>query len=744
MGKQNGNGSKLSRRNFVQLSAAWAAASAVGLDPVFGTVKELYASETMKPEKWVPNICAYCGVGCGLEIGVNKDKVVAVRGMKKNPVNRGDLCLLGKNLPGMLYTKDRLLHPQVRDGKGFKKIGWDAATSQVAEKIKDTIAKHGPDSVALYVSASEYIEEYYVYNKLFKGMLGTNNVESSARLCWASGVVGLVTSFGADSPPCAVADVDLADLFVVAGYNMSSSKPVLFKRMVQARKQNKAKMIVIDPRKTDTAQRADIHLQLNPGTDLILFNAFAHVMLNEGLVNEKEVKSYANGFDELKKHVQKFTPDFASEKTGLPKEQIVEIARTMGKSQKGLFMWGQGLNQSTTGNRKANAFMNLAFLSGNIGKPGAGPLAITGQGSAMGLREVGSLPHLLPGFRLVPKDNQRAEVAKFWGVDPAKMSPNKGKPIPFLLKGLEEGKLKLLWIIHSNPAATFPNSSWARNALSKAETLIVQDAYHPTETSKYAHILLPGAQWAEKEGCLTNSERGYTIARKAVNAPGEARPDMDIVMDVARKLGFEKQFAFKNSEEVFEEYKQLTAGRPCDSRGMTYARMEKTPGIQWPVPTADHPGTPRRFLDRKFPGKDGKVMLRSHDHKDAAEMPDAEYPLNLITGLIAEQYHSRTRTGKIDKLARITPEVFMEIHPDDAKKHKTTEGAHVKVATRRGSVKARVRITDGITRGSIFLPYHFGYLSGEDQAVNSLTNNVFDEKAKQPEYKACAAKIEKA
>jgi ferredoxin-nitrate reductase len=717
---------------------------AMELDPIFGTARELRAAEAPEPEKWIPNACAYCGVGCGLKIGVNKGQVVAVRGMKENPVNRGDLCLLGKNLPGMLYSKDRLLYPQVREGKDFKKVDWKTVVSNVAQKIKGTVAKHGPDSVALYVSASEYIEEYYIYNKLFKGFIGTNNVESSARLCWASGVVGLATSFGADSPPCSVADIELADLFVLAGYNMSSSKPVLFKRIVQAQKNNKAKMIVIDPRRTSTAERADIHLKVAPGSDLILFNALSHVMINEGLVNEKEVKSYANGFDELKAHVQKFTPEFAAQKTGLSRDTIVEMGRTIGKSQKGLFLWGQGLNQSTTGNRKANVFMNLAFLSGNIGKAGAGPLAITGQVSAMGLREVGSLPHLLPGFRTVTDEKARAEVAAVWGADLAKISPEKGKTIPGILKAIEEGKIKLLWIIHSNPASTFPNTTWARNALSKAETLIVQDSYHPTETTQYAHILLPGAQWAEKEGCLTNSERGYTIARKAVNPPGEARPDMDIVMDVAKELGFGKQFSFKNSEEVFEEYKLLTADRPCDSRGMTYARMEKQPGIQWPVPTLDHPGTPRRFLDRKFPGKDGKVMLHSHEHQDAAEMPDAEYPLNLITGLVQEHFHSRTRTGKIPQLAKITPEVFVEIHPDDAKKYNATEGAFVRATTRRGSVKARVRVTDAITKGSIFLPYHFGFMSGEDQAVNSLTNDAFDEKAKQPEYKACAVKIEKA
>lgn len=734
---------KLDRRDFLKLSATVGAVTIVGYNPVFGTITEAFADDAPKADKWFMSICPYCGTGCGVNVGVANGKVVAVKGMEDHPVNKGELCILGKNLVGMLYTKDRLLSPMKKDGDGFKKIGWDEATTTVAKRFKETIEKNGPDSVAVYISASEYIEEYYTYNKFVKGCLGTNNLESSARLCWASGVVGIVKAFGADSPPCAFDDLELADLFFVAGYNPSSSKPVFFKRLIKAKKDSKALMIVVDPRKTDTARKADIHLQIKPGTDVVLHNALTHVLINEGLINEEEAKKITNNYDKLKEHVQKFTPKYASEITGLTEKEITDTARTIGKAKSALFMWGQGLNQSRIGSRKVTSLLNIPFITGNIGRPGAGPFAVTGQSTAMSLREVGGLPHLLPGFRAVADEKFRADVAAIWGIDPKRISPKPGKTIVDILKGIETGEIKALWIIHSNPAATFPDTKWVRETLKKTEFLVVQDCYHPTETSNYAHILLSGAQWSEKCGTMTNGERGLNLIEQAVTPPGEARPDLEIVMDVARKMGFEKEFPYKKTEEIFEEYKLCTKGRPSDITGLTYERLRTEKGIQWPVPAADHKGTKRRFQDRKFPGPEGKLNLHVNDHMDPAEVADAEYPVLLITGLVNEQYHSRTRTGKIETLNKAVPEPFMEIHPEDAGKYKIKDGDMARVSSRRGSAAVRVNLTDGITKGAVFIPYHFGYLAGEDKNVNSLTNRSFDEAAKQPEYKACAVKIEK-
>lgn len=731
----------LDRREFIKLSAAVGAVTVVGYNPVLGTIREAFAEDAPKAEKWFMSVCPYCGTGCGVNVGVAKGKVVAVKGMEDHPINKGDLCILGKNLVGMLYTNDRLTTPMVRSGNQFKKTGWEEATNTVAQRIKETIEKNGPDSFAMYVSASEYAEEYYVYNKFVKGCLGTNNLESSARLCWASGVVGLVKAFGADAPPCAYDDLELADLLFVAGYNPSSSKPIFFKRMIKAKKDTKATMIVVDPRKTDTARKADIHLQIKPGTDVVLYNALANILINEGLVDDDVTKNYVANYEELKAHVKKFTPAYASQMTGLTEKEIVNTAKAIGKAKNALFMWGQGLNQSSIGARKVTSLLNLPFITGNVGRPGAGPMAVTGQSSAMALREVGALPHLLPGFRMVNDDAARADVAKIWGVDPAKISSKPGKTIPDILKGVEDGTIKALWIIHSNPAATFPDTNWVRKVLEKVEFLVVQDCYHPTETSTYAHVLLPGAQWSEKGGSMTNSERGLNLIEQAVTPPGEAKTDLDIVMAVAKKMGFVNQFPYKNTEEIFEEYKLFTKGRPNDISGITYARLKKDKGIQWPVPTAEHQGTKRRFLDKKFPK--GKLNLNVFDHKDPAEMPDNDYPLTLITGLVNEQFHSRTRTGKIEALNRAVPEPFVEINPSDAAKFKVKDGDMVKVSSRRGLVAVRVNITDSILPGAVFIPYHFGYLAGEDKAVNKLTNRAFDEAAKQPEYKACAVKIER-
>ncbi|HEC85406.1 MAG TPA: twin-arginine translocation signal domain-containing protein [Thioploca sp.] len=740
--KGNIDSRKMSRRRFIKgTTAAGVALTLVGIDPNSGTFKAAFAKGASKPEKWFLSVCPYCGVGCGVEVGVASGKVVAVKGMKDHPVNKGRLCILGKNLVDILYTNDRALYPMTRRGERFNRIGWNEATDRVANQLKQTIDRYGPNSVAMYISASEYNEEYYIYNKFVKGCLGTNNLESSARLCWASGVVGLVKAFGADAPPCAYDDVEKADLFFMTGYNVYSSKPVFFRRIIKAKYRNNTKLIVVDPRNTNTADFADRHLRIKPGTDVILHNTLANILIQEKLINEREARQLTENYDAFKQHVNKFTAAMASEATGLSVTEIVETARDIGRAKAGLFLWGQGLNQSNIGTRKVTSLLNIVFITGNIGKPGAGPMAITGQTGAMGLREVGGLPHLLPGFRKVTDDKARDEIAKIWGVDPNRMDSANGKTLPAILEGIDKGQIKALWIIHSNPAATFPDSNWVRKVLSKTEFLVVQDCYHPTETSKYAHLILPGAQWSEKAGILTNSERGLNLVEQAVMPPGEAKPDLEIVMDVAKKMGFSQQFPYNNTEEIFEEYKRCCQGRPCDISGITYNRLRIDKGIQWPVPALDHQGTKRRFLDKKFPK--GKLRLNLHEHQEAAEVPDKNYPILLMTGLVFGQYHSRTRTSKVPALNRAVSEAFAEINPSDARKYRLWDGEMVKVSSKRGTVTVRAKVTDSVMAGTVFLPYHFAYLAGKDKAINSLTNRAFDEFSQQPEYKACAVKIER-
>ena len=543
-------------------------------------------------------------------------------------------------------------------------------------------------------------------------------------------------------PPCAYDDLDHADLLVVSGYNPALSKPVLFRRLLAAKRKRDAKLIVVDPRTTPTAAKADVHLRIAPGTDVALHNAIAHVLIRDGLVDEEEARRLTRNYDELEQHVAQDTPAHASQVTGLPQEQITEVARMIGRADAALFLWGQGLNQSRIGTRKVTTLLNLAFMTGNIGKPGAGPLAVTGQSGAMALREVGALPHLLPGLRLVSDAEARSDIGHIWGVDPNRIAPKPGKTLPEILRAIDQGTIKALWIIHANPAATFPDTGWARSVLARTEFLVVQDCYHPTETSRHAHLVLPAAQWAEKTGVMTNSERGLNLARQAVPPPGEAKADLEIVMEVAREMGFGRHFDYATTEEIFDEYRSCTTGRPCDIGGVTYARLARDKAIQWPVPTAEHPGTKRRFLDRRFP--DGKLALGLHRHQDPAERPDEDYPLLLITGLVAAQFHSRTRTGRVERLNRAVPEPFVEIHPRDADELAIEDGDLVEVSSRRGRIKAPARLTETMRAGAIFVPYHFGDLAGPDQAVNSLTIRSFDESAHQPEFKACAVRVTKA
>ncbi len=691
-------------------------------------------------EIWIPSVCPYCGVGCGVEVGVVDAKVVAVRGMADHPVNRGKLCALGHRLAEVLDTEDRLRYPMVRQQGGLRRVDWDTAIGTVADGVRKAIDQHGPDAFAMYISASEYLEEYYIYNKFVKGCLGTNNLDSSARLCWSSGVAGLTKAFGADAPPCAYDDVEASDLLVVSGYNPSASKPVFFRRLIEAQRSGRARMIVIDPRVTRTAERADLHLQIEPSTDVMLHNALAHVLIADGFVDEATARDTTQNYEELKQHVLPFTPQRAASVTGLGVEEIVTAARMIGEADAALFLWGQGLNQSRIGTRKATTLLNLAFITGNVGRVGAGPLAVTGQSGAMALREVGALPHLLPGFRSVASEPCRDEVARIWGVDRQAISATPGLTIPRMLDAVDQGETKVLWIIHANPAATFPDTRWTRSVLDKADLVIVQDCYHPTETTGYGHVLLPAAQWSEKAGTSTNSERRLNLIEKAVDPPGEARPDLEIVIEVARALGYGDSFEYADTEAIFEEYKRCATGRPCDITGVSYARLRSDKGLQWPVPEVEHEGTRRRFTDGNYP--EGKLMLGLHEHRPPAEVPDDEYPLLLLTGVVQAQFHSRTRTGKVESLHRAASEPFVEIHSQDAQRFGVADGETAILSSRRGAIELPACVTDRQRPGSVFVPYHFGFLAGERSAVNVLTNRCFDEFAEQPEYKACAVRIE--
>lgn len=695
-------------------------------------------------DQWHRTYCPYCGVGCGLKVNVKDNQVIKVLGDESHPSSLGKLCAKPIYLPETLRTDDRLLYPQVRPylEADFTRTSWDQAIGYAADKFKEIIAKHGPDAVAFYGSGQFHTEDYYVANKLAKGFIGTNNFDANSRLCMASAVVGYVTALGSDGPPPAYEDIDKADVFFLIGTNTAACHPIIFNRIKARKKENPdATIIVVDPRETSTAKVADIHIALRPGTDIPLLNAMMHVLLKEGYVDEEFVRQHTDGFEDVCTAVQTFLPEVAARICGVPAEQIVAAARAFGQAKGALSFWSMGVNQSTVGVAKNHGIINLHLATGQIGKPGAGPFSLTGQPNAMGGREAGGLSHLLPGYRLIKNAADRAEIAGYWGVPPENINPKPGLAAIEMFEAAARGEIKALWIACTNPMVSMPNIDVVETALRRAELVIVQDAYHPTDTTRFAHILFPAAQWSEKEGIMTNSERRITYLPQMVDAPGEALPDWEIFSRFGRAMGFEKAFSFKNASQVFDEFVWLTKNRVCDYSGVSYERLQKEGPLQWPVPTSTDPGTKQLYFDLKFPTENGRAKFHVPVHAEPQEAVDAAYPFILNTGRLSTQWHTMTRTGKSKQLLKGNEEPFVEIHPDDAEKLGVEEGDMVKVASRRGTAMAVAKVTPRGQVGTVFMPFHWGRLSGYNKAANNLTSGAVDPISKEPELKACAVSV---
>ncbi len=695
--------------------------------------------------EWKKTTCSYCGLGCGLMVGLEGGKVVDIKGMKGHPVNDGMICTLPANYVPIFEAEGRLSDPMVRREGKLVPVNWDEAINHVADGLKGIIDKHGPNSIALDMGATCLNEEYYVANKFMKAAIGTNNIECTTRLCMSSSAMGFISTIGADAPPACYDDVEASDLIFIAGNNMAISVPAIFARVKAAKEKKGTKVIVVDPRKTETASIADIHLQIQPGTDVALNNALANVLFEEGYVDEESVGEYASGLSDLKELVKEYAPLSVSQITGCPEDHIRETARLIGKSKAMLVFWFQGYNHSTQAVFKNNTLHNLWLLTDNFCRPGAGPLSITGEANALGNRWIGGLSHLLPGMRMVVNPQHRQELADFWKLPIEKIQPTPGRSILEMIEGLHSGDVRALWIISANPAASLPNTKWVREGLSKAELFIVQDIFHPTESSLLADVVLPGAQWCEKTGTLISSERRIELAEKVVEQYGNVKPDYDIICRVAQAMGFEKEFQFTSPEEVFEELKKITKGRICDMGGVTYKSLRNQVGPQLPCPDENHSGTKRLFTDRQFPRPDGRAALLPREYKAPCETPDEEYPYILITGRLQWHFNTRTRTGRVPSLDSASPDNFVEINPVTAVQLGIVAGDEVEVTSRRGSVRGAVRIIDSMLTNTIFMPMHFGNALnvGEGRLANILTNHVYDLHSKQPEYKYSVVKISK-
>ncbi len=742
--------------------------------------------------------CPYCGVGCGVIIESQGAQITGVRGDPDHPANFGRLCSKGSTLhlsaSSDVTRQTRLLQPlrRLQRGAAPTAVSWDAALNFAAETFGRIIRQHGPDSVGFYVSGQLLTEDYYVFNKLAKGLIGTNSIDSNSRLCMSSAVVGYKQTLGADAPPACYDDIKHAATLFIAGSNTTYAHPVLFRRIEDAKAANPALQIVVcDPRRTDTAEMADLHLPIQPGTDVMLFNGMLHVMLWEGWCDAAFIAAHTSGFDELKALVRDCTPDLVAQTCGISKDALLQAARLFaGVSSNSatprtptLSLYCQGLNQSSNGSAKNSALINLHLATGQIGKPGAGPFSLTGQPNAMGGREVGGMANLLSAHRELDNPAHRAEVAALWGVPDVPALP--GKTAIEMFQAAADGEIKALWIACTNPAQSMPDQATVRRALQRAELVIVQEAFASTATCNYADLLLPATTWGEKEGTVTNSERRISRVRAAVPAPGQSRHDWQIAVDFARRLeangalGVRSEFrtaaaattdhAERNSaltpnaasakslfdypspESIWNEHRESTRGRDLDITGMSYAQLEAAPQ-QWPLAQGQTEGKQRLYEDGIFPTPDGRARFVSNAYQPVAEQRSARYPFSLTTGRLRDQWHGMSRTGTLGRLFSHVPEPALQMHGHDMQRRQLRDGDLVHVTSQRGSILVPVQASAELGLSQVFMAMHWGeeHLSGSSASgtrlvgVNALTTSAYCPHSKQPEFKHTAVKVLKA
>ncbi len=700
----------------------------------------------MNPNKKIKSTCSYCGVGCGIVASVNAQNKVQVEGDPDHPVNAGMLCSKGMNLHYVVNdTSDRILYPEMRWSRSHprERVTWNDALDRAAGVFKSLIQKYGSNSVGFYISGQCLTEEYYIANKLTKGFLGTNNIDTNSRLCMSSAVVAYKKTFGEDIVPVSYEDIELGDVFLIAGANPAWCHPILFRRLEKHKEKNpNVKIIVVDPRKTDSANFADIHLQIIPGTDIILYNAIGRRLIESGLADADFIKNHTENYLDYRKQVMATSLKDAANLCGITVDEIRRVADLIGTSNGFISMWAMGLNQSAIGTDKNFSLLNLSLVTGRIGKPGNGPFSLTGQPNAMGGREVGGMANLLAVHKDLQNPLHRQEVADFWGVD--QISPKPGLTATEMFDALASGEMKAVWIICTNPMVSLPNLKKIEKALENAKFVVVQDISHKSDTVAYADLVLPAAGWLEKEGTMTNSERRISYLAKGINPPGEARPDAEILCDFAKRMGF-RGFNFSNAEEIYEEYCAMTKGTNIDISYLNYDRLKNEGSFQWPVPEYRHTGTPRLFLDQKFFTPTQKAIFNIPAQiENASEKPNAEFPFILTTGRIRDQWHTMTKTGKVARLRTHYSHPVLEINQLDGYIFKIKEGDVVEVKSKNGVVRVRTKLSNSIRGGVVFLPMHWGkQLQNDLNRANNLTNTLVDPQSKEPDFKYTTVSVTK-
>jgi ferredoxin-nitrate reductase len=704
--------------------------------------------------------CPYCGVGCGLELKPPTDPegLWTARGDRHHPSSLGQVCVKGATVGETLH-RNRLTRPlwRARTDQPFAPISWERAFAILVERIQATLISRGPAALAIYGSGQFLCEDYYVANKLLKGALGSNSFDANSRLCMSSAVAGYARSLGSDGPPCCYDDLDAAELVLLIGTNTAECHPVLFQRLLKRRRKAGAalRIVVVDPRTTATGDAADLHLAIAPGTDLALLCGLGHLLLIRGGVDQPFVAAHTEGFADLERLWRAWDPERAASVCGIAVGDLERLADWWCEAAAVLSLWSMGVNQSREGTATVAGICNLHLVSGQIGRAGAGPFSLTGQPNAMGGREVGGLAQLLPGYRSVSDPAHRAVVERHWRFAPGSIAPAPGLAVWQQIEAMERGELDLWWVAATNPLVSLPSLDRVRAAVANCPLVVLSEAYAGTETEAVAHLVLPAAQWSEKEGVMVNSERRVTLCRAFRQPPGEARPDWSVFAELGRRLGFEQQFSYASAAEVYDEFAALTAGRLCDSSGLSHRLLAEHGPQQWPFPAGTAPGGGQARLytesdpfpgapeGNRFPTPSGRARLWADPPLGLAEPPDAAHPLVLTVGRLLGHWHTMTRTAHVARAKQAHPEPLLEVHPDDGARAGLVDGERARVCSRRGALIARVAFSERIRPGTVFLPMHWGASQGALACeANRLMHELGCPISQQPELKGAAVRLE--
>ena len=705
-------------------------------DDTFGMI-----SDANKPDKWVFSTCGYCGVGCGLYIGVKDGKAVSTKGNPKHGVNMGTLCPKGLSEHQMINSPERIMTPLIKKGGKLQSATWDEAYTKVADEFKRIGKTYGEKAVGVIGTGQLLTEEFYSLGKFVQLGLKTNNYDGNTTLCMASAVMGYKQSLGSDGPVGAYEDFEKADTIFLIGANIADNHPILTLHL-NKNKQPTKKIIVIDPRASKTSQLADVFVPLKPRTDLALFNGLAYIVMEQGWEDEGYVKANTNGYKELKKHLQNYPPQEVANITGIDVKTLYELAREFVSQDAVLSAWTMGVNQSFMGTDTVSAIINLHLLTGHIGREGAGPFSITGQCNAMGTRETG-FTSSLPGYRSFGDEKALAEYAKIVNVPENIIPRERGYKYAEIIDAIDRGEIKALWIVATNPLVSFVNQEKLRKTLAKLDLLVVQDAFLG-DTAEIADVVFSAATWGEKEGVYTNSERRCNRANKAVEPLGDSKSDFDIIMELSKKFEGVHEMLFNDWEkpiDAFNEWKEVSRGQLCDYSGITYDLLESEGGVQWPCNEQRPLGTKRLYSpDIAYTTKDAKANLLCLDWFPMAEPISPKFPAILNTGRTVEQWHTRTKTRSIDILNDLAPEAWIDINPADAEVLKVKSCDRIAVSSERGRVEdIVVRVTQSVRPGNIFIPFHYN-----TQLVNTLTNDSFCPKSGEPNFKQTAVQLHSA